>query len=59
VLLDGEIQDMLHNKTVVPRATDEPLRTNWLDAARGVERLVDSDMNVQDGVREHPFVVAG
>jgi len=34
------------NKTVVSRGTNEPLRTNWLDAARGVEWLVDSDVTV-------------
>jgi hypothetical protein len=47
------------NKSVVSRATNEPLRYNWQDAARGVERLVDSDVPVQDGVREHPFVLRG
>jgi len=47
---------LFHNKIVVSRATNEPLPTNWLDAARGVERLVDSDVTAQDGVREHPFV---
>lgn len=45
------------NKTVVSRATNVPLRSTWLDAARGAERLVDSDVSVQVGVRDHPFVV--
>lgn len=47
---------MFHNRIVVSRATNEPLRSTWLDAARGAERLVDSDVTVEDGVTEHAFV---
>jgi hypothetical protein len=31
---------LIHSNTVVTRTTDEPLAKNWLNAARGVERLV-------------------
>lgn len=47
---------LFHDGIVVPTDTNESLRTTWLDVARGAERLVDSDVTVQHGVREHPFV---
>jgi hypothetical protein len=40
--LDGEEQGCLTTKGIVTRTTNEPLRTDWLDAARDVETRVDN-----------------